>query len=202
MPAADGSYRDGRAHAEHTLPGNRSARRQAPAGRRTSSTMPHKINPIRFENSEANLELSVALLACLSDALTTSRLQRDLSDSSLQRNIGSALGYSLIGILGTRLGLGELGLDHAALARDLDGAWEVLGEAVQSVMRRHGVSRPYERLKELTQGTGLTRAGLRAFLEKQPLPEQAAQRLRDLTPAGYTGLANALVTFVAERRAP
>lgn len=170
--------------------------RQDPAGAVGSSTMPHKVNPIRFENSEANLEISESLLNCLQVALATSRLQRDLSDSSLQRNIGSALGYSLIGITSTRSGLAELALNTGALDADLEGAWEVLGEAVQSVMRRHGLSEPYERLKKLTQGTGTTRAGLHEFVRAQSLPAEAEARLLRLTPATYTGLADALVDHV------
>jgi adenylosuccinate lyase len=167
--------------------------RQDTAGAVGSSTMPHKINPIRFENSEANLELSNALLGCLSHSLITSRLQRDLSDSSLQRNIGSALGHALIGVVSTRTGLRELRLDTGALQGDLDAAWEVLGEAVQSVMRRAGVAEPYEKLKSLTQGARLTRDELHEFVRSQGLPEEMEARLLELTPATYTGLAGELV---------
>jgi adenylosuccinate lyase len=160
-----------------------------------SSTMPHKINPIRFENSEANLELSNALLHCLSEGLATSRMQRDLSDSSLQRNIGAALGHSLVGIANTRTGLRRLDVAPDVLERDLDSAWEVLGEAVQTVMRRTGYDRPYERLKDLTRGNAVSAEALRAFIRAQSLPPEDEQMLLKLEPRGYTGLAERLVSF-------
>ncbi|MBA3410625.1 MAG: adenylosuccinate lyase, partial [Geodermatophilaceae bacterium] len=167
-------------------------RQKATADAVGSSTMPHKINPIRFENSEANLEVSNSLLQCLQTALITSRLQRDLSDSSMQRNIGPALGYALIGIVNTRTGLRSVDVDAHALVAELDDAWEVLGEAVQSVMRRCGLEQPYERLKELTRGQRTTPEMLREFILAQSLPPEDEQRLLELTPAGYTGLASAL----------
>jgi len=161
-----------------------------------SSTMPHKINPIRFENSEANLEVSNSLLQVLQNSLITSRMQRDLSDSSMQRNIGPALGYALIGIMNTRAGLRSVDVDADVLAAQLDDAWEVLGEAVQSVMRRAGLDRPYERLKELTRGQRITQEGLREFVRGLGLPADDEKRLLELTPASYIGLASRLVDFI------
>ncbi len=161
-----------------------------------SSTMPHKINPIRFENSEANLEVSNSLLQVLQSSLITSRMQRDLSDSSMQRNIGPALGYALIGITNTRAGLRSIDVDSALLAAELDDAWEVLGEAVQSVMRRAGLDQPYERLKELTRGQQITQEGLREFVRGLGLPPDDEKRLLALTPATYIGLASRLVDFI------
>jgi len=161
-----------------------------------SSTMPHKINPIRFENSEANLEVSNSLLQVLQTSLITSRMQRDLSDSSMQRNIGPALGYALIGIMNTRAGLRSVDVDATVLAAELDYAWEVLGEAVQSVMRRAGLDRPYERLKELTRGQRITQEDLREFVRGLGLPAADEKRLLELTPASYTGLASRLVDLI------
>jgi adenylosuccinate lyase len=163
------------------------------AGTVGSSTMPHKVNPIRFENAEANLEVSCALFDVLGSTLVTSRLQRDLTDSSMQRNIGTAFGHSLVAIDNTRRGLAGLDADPAATARDLDATWEVLGEAVQSVMRVHGLEQPYERLKELTRGRRVDAAAIREFVGTLGLPADAQRRLLELTPAGYTGLASALV---------
>ncbi|MEJ7772563.1 MAG: adenylosuccinate lyase, partial [Geodermatophilaceae bacterium] len=161
-----------------------------------SSTMPHKINPIRFENSEANLEVSNSLLQCLQTALITSRMQRDLSDSSMQRNIGPALGYALIGIVNTRTGLRSIDVDVEALTAELDGAWEVLGEAVQSLMRLRGLDQPYERLKELTRGQQITRERLQDFIRELQLPAEDEKRLLELAPSSYTGLAGRLVDFI------
>jgi adenylosuccinate lyase len=158
-----------------------------------SSTMPHKVNPIRFENAEANLEVSCALLDVLAATLVTSRLQRDLSDSSMQRNVGTAFGHSLLALDNVRRGLAGLDADPRATARDLDATWEVLGEAVQSVMRVHGLDQPYERLKELTRGRAVDGPGLRDFVRGLGLPQDAERRLMALTPAGYTGLAATLV---------
>lgn len=170
--------------------------RQVAGGSVGSSTMPHKINPIRFENSEANVEVSNALLRALADNLITSRMQRDLSDSSLLRNLGAALGHSLVAIMSTASGLRGLELAPEALAQDLDDAWEVLGEACQSVMRRAGLSEPYERLKDLTRGTVVTRESLHAFISAQQLPEGDRVALLNLTPASYTGLAPKLVDYM------
>jgi adenylosuccinate lyase len=161
-----------------------------------SSTMPHKVNPIRFENAEANLEVSNALLDVLASTLVISRLQRDLTDSSMQRNIGTAFGHSLLAIDNVRRGLAGLDVDDAALARDLDATWEVLGEAVQSVMRVHGLPEPYERLKELTRGRRVDAAAMREFVLALGLPADTRDRLLSLTPGGYTGLACDLVGYL------
>jgi adenylosuccinate lyase len=158
-----------------------------------SSTMPHKVNPIRFENAEANLELSCAVLDALAATLVTSRLQRDLTDSSAQRNIGVGFGHSLLAVDNAGRGLAGLDVDPAAMARDLDANWEVLGEAVQSVMRVHGLEQPYERLKELTRGRRVDGAAMRAFVAGLGLPDDARDGLLALTPEGYTGLAEQLV---------
>ena len=167
-----------------------------------SSTMPHKVNPIRFENAEANLEISCALLDTLASTLVTSRLQRDLTDSTTQRNIGPAFGHSLLAIDNVRRGLRALSVDEAMLARELDGNWEVLGEAVQSAMRAAsvagvpGMDNPYERLKELTRGHRLTAQDMREFVDGLGLPADVTERLRNLSPASYTGLAASLVTHL------
>ena len=164
-----------------------------------SSTMPHKVNPIRFENAEANFEVSSALLDVLASTLVTSRMQRDLSDSSMQRNAGTAVGHSLLAIDNVRRGLAGLDVDAGALARDLDATWEVLGEAVQSVMRAAavagvpGMANPYERLKDLTRGRRVDAASMREFVLGLGLPPDAEERLLALTPATYTGLAAELV---------
>ncbi|MDH6137543.1 adenylosuccinate lyase [Kitasatospora sp. MAA4] len=171
-------------------------RQPVDAGSVGSSTMPHKVNPIRFENAEANTELSNALLRCLAENLTTSRMQRDLSDSSLLRNIGAALGHSLVAIVQSDIGLSGLALVPEALDRDLSEAWEVLGEACQSVMRRAGVSEPYERLKSLTRGAAITKRELHEFISALELPEQDKSLLMALRPADYVGLAARLVDVV------
>ncbi len=164
-----------------------------------SSTMPHKVNPIRFENAEANLEVSNALLDVLSATLVQSRLQRDLTDSSMQRNIGSALGHSILAIDNAQRGLAGLDAVPEAMAADLDANWEVLGEAVQSAMRAlaaqglPGMDEPYERLKELTRGRRIGRDDLVAFVRGLGLPPEVEQRLAALTPPGYVGLAAELV---------
>ena len=167
-----------------------------------SSTMPHKVNPIRFENAEANLEVSNALLDVLGSTLVTSRLQRDLTDSSMQRNIGSAFGHSLLAIDNAERGLAGLDAAPAAMAADLDGNWEVLGEAVQSAMRAlgaqgvAGMENPYERLKELTRGRRITGADLREFVAGLGLPDDVAARLSAMTPATYVGAAPELVDYL------
>ena len=163
-----------------------------------SSTMPHKVNPIRFENAEANLEVSSALFDVLAATLVTSRLQRDLSDSSMQRNIGTAFGHALLAIDNVRRGLEGLAPDAGALARDLDAEPEVLAEAVQSVMRVHGLERPYERLSELTRGGRVEAAAIREFVRGLDLPDEVRDRLAALTPAGYTGLAARLVDLLED----
>ncbi len=167
-----------------------------------SSTMPHKVNPIRFENAEANLEISSALLDTLAATLVTSRLQRDLTDSTTQRNIGVAFGHSLLAIDNVRRGLAGLDVDAEAMARDLDANWEVLGEAVQSAMRVAGIAGvqgmadPYERLKDLTRGRRVDGDAMRAFIRDLGLPSEVEDRLAALTPATYTGLAARLVAHL------
>jgi adenylosuccinate lyase len=159
------------------------------AGEVGSSTMPHKVNPIDFENSEGNAGVANALLRHLADKLPVSRWQRDLSDSTALRNAGAALGHTLLGYTACLRGLSKLEADGARLAADLEANWEVLGEAVQQVMRRHGVPEAYEKLKALTRGKRLGREELAAFVKTLPIPSDAKKRLLALTPAGYTGLA-------------
>jgi adenylosuccinate lyase len=161
--------------------------------------MPHKVNPIRFENAEANLEISSALLDTLASTLVTSRLQRDLTDSTTQRNIGTAFGHSLLAVDNVRRGLRALAVGDTALDADLDANWEVLGEPIQSAMRAAsvagvpGMDNPYERLKELTRGQRIDAAQLREFVAGLGLPDDVTARLSALTPATYTGLAEQLV---------
>jgi adenylosuccinate lyase len=167
-----------------------------------SSTMPHKVNPIRFENAEANLEVSSALLDSLAATLVTSRLQRDLTDSTTQRNVGVALGHSLLAIDNLRKGLAGLDVDVDALVRDLNTNWEVLAEPIQTAMRAAalagvpGMENPYDRLKELTRGRRVDAESLRAFIATLGLPADHAAALSALTPATYTGLAERLVSFL------
>ena len=169
------------------------------AGATGSSTMPHKINPIRFENAEANLEIAGALFASLSQTLVTSRLQRDLTDSSTQRNIGVAFGHSLLALDNLRRGLDEIALAQDLLSADLEANWEVLGEAIQTVVRaevvagRSTISDPYALLKELTRGRRVNAADLAEFIRGLDIGEEARARLLALTPATYTGLAMELV---------
>jgi adenylosuccinate lyase len=157
-----------------------------------SSTMPHKVNPIDFENSEGNLGLANATLRYMAEKLPISRWQRDLSDSTVLRNLGTAFGHCLLGYESCLRGLGRIEVDPQALAADLDASWEVLAEAVQTVMRRYGVEQPYERLKELTRGQAVTRETLHHFIRTLPIPEAARQELLALTPATYVGLAEEL----------
>lgn len=160
-----------------------------------SSTMPHKVNPIRFENAEANLELSCALLDSLGSTLVTSRLQRDLTDSTTQRNIGVAFGHSVLALNNLVKGLGRLAINTDALNADLDSNWEVLAEPIQSVMRAAylqgvpGMDNPYEKLKELTRGHRITPEQMRQFVTDLSLPEHLEEALVQLTPATYTGVA-------------
>jgi adenylosuccinate lyase len=169
------------------------------AGATGSSTMPHKINPIRFENAEANFELSSALFDALAATLVTSRLQRDLTDSTTQRNIGVAFGHSLLALDNLAKGLGEIGIAREVLAADLDANWEVLAEAIQTVVRaevtagRSSIADPYALLKELTRGKRVGREELRAFIEGLDIGDAAKKRLLALTPATYVGIADALV---------
>ncbi|MBK9623818.1 MAG: adenylosuccinate lyase [Rhodocyclaceae bacterium] len=161
-----------------------------------SSTMPHKVNPIDFENSEGNLGLANALLRHLAEKLPVSRLQRDLSDSTVLRNLGVAFGYTLLALDSSMRGLNKLEANPQRLSEDLDQAWEVLAEPVQTVMRRYGVENPYEQLKELTRGKGITPAALREFIGGLAIPEEAKQRLLAMTPASYIGRAAELARSV------
>ena len=176
----------------------------AAQGSTGSSTMPHKINPIRFENAEANLEISCALLGVLAETLVTTRMQRDLTDSTTQRNIGTAFGHSLLAIDNLRRGLAGLKVDADVMARELDENWEVLGEAVQQCMRVAGIAgvpgmeNPYERLKELTRGRRVDGVGLRDFVAGLGLPADVTARLQALTPATYTGLAAQLLRYLED----
>jgi adenylosuccinate lyase len=165
-------------------------RQRVKAGEVGSSTMPHKVNPIDFENSEGNLGLANALLRHMSEKLPVSRWQRDLTDSTVLRNVGVAFGYALLGYDACVRGLDKLEANRARMAADLDPAWDVLAEAVQTVMRAHRIPDSYEKLKDLTRGKGgITREDLQAFVRSLPLPEDAKSRLLALTPAGYVGLA-------------
>jgi adenylosuccinate lyase len=157
-----------------------------------SSTMPHKVNPIDFENAEGNFGLANALLGHMSQKLPISRWQRDLTDSTVLRNMGVALGHTLLGYDSLARGLDKLEVNHEALRADLDAAWEVLAEPIQTVMRRYQVPQAYERLKELTRGRGITREVLHAFIATLEIPAAERERLLALTPASYTGLAAAL----------
>ena len=158
-----------------------------------SSTMPHKVNPINFENSEANVGISSALLEHLATKLPVSRLQRDLTDSSALRNLGPAIGHSLVGLKAAMRGLRQVAVDEDLLAAELDDAWEVLAEAVQTVMRKQGAGDAYEMLKGFTRGRSVTGDDMRAFVGGLELPPDDKKRLMALTPAGYTGIAGELV---------
>ena len=162
------------------------------AGEVGSSTMPHKVNPIDFENAEGNFGLANALLGHFAEKLPISRWQRDLTDSTVLRALGTAFGHTMIALESLLRGIGKLNVDPARLAADLDASWEVLAEAVQTVMRRYGLPEPYEQLKTLTRGQGITRESLRAFVEALAVPDDARQALLALTPATYTGLASEL----------
>jgi adenylosuccinate lyase len=157
------------------------------AGEVGSSTMPHKVNPIDFENSEGNLGLANAVLGHLAAKLPVSRWQRDLTDSTVLRNMGVGVGYSLIAYQASLKGIGKLELNEARLAEDLDASWEVLAEPIQTVMRRYGIEKPYEKLKELTRGQDMSREVIQAFVEGLDIPEHARRELLALTPAAYTG---------------
>ncbi|MEW6293479.1 MAG: adenylosuccinate lyase [Pseudomonadota bacterium] len=162
------------------------------AGEIGSSTMPHKVNPIDFENSEGNLGIANAILRHLSEKLPISRLQRDLTDSTVLRNMGVAFGYVVLAHDSTMRGLNKLEANPARLAEDLDACWEVLAEPVQTVMRRYGVPNPYEQLKELTRGKGIEPDALRAFIDGLAIPAEEKARLREMTPGNYIGKAVAL----------
>ena len=154
-----------------------------------SSTMPHKVNPIDFENAEGNLGVANALLGHFAEKLPISRWQRDLTDSTVQRNLGLALGYIVIALQSLAKGVGKLEINEAAIRADVAGAWEVLAEAVQSVMRRYGIPEPYEKLKALTRGQAVTRELLAEFIATLDIPEEERRRLGELTPEAYIGLA-------------
>jgi adenylosuccinate lyase len=162
------------------------------AGEVGSSTMPHKVNPIDFENAEGNFGLANALLGHFAEKLPISRWQRDLTDSTVLRALGTAFGHTLVALESLKKGLGKLNVNAERIAADLDASWEVLAEAVQTVMRRYGLPQPYEQLKALTRGHGITRESMREFISGLDLPTDAKQRLLDLTPGSYAGLAEAL----------
>jgi adenylosuccinate lyase len=163
-----------------------------------SSTMPHKVNPIDFENAEGNFGLANAVLTHLSQKLPISRWQRDLTDSTVLRNMGVALGYALLGYDSLARGLGKLEVNPEALAQDLDSSWEVLAEPIQTVMRRYALPNPYERLKELTRGKAITKESIQAFIETLELPEAEKARLRTMTPGNYIGKAVELAQRVGK----
>ena len=163
------------------------------AGEVGSSTMPHKVNPIDFENSEGNLGMANAVLAFLSEKLPVSRWQRDLTDSTVLRNMGVGIGYAVLGLAAHLRGLNKLEANPAALAADLDATWELLAEPIQTMMRRYGVANPYEKLKDLTRGKGgITPEVLASFIRDLDIPDGAKQQLLDLTPASYVGKAENL----------
>jgi adenylosuccinate lyase len=164
-------------------------RQSTKAGEIGSSTMPHKVNPIDFENSEGNLGLANALLKHMAEKLPVSRMQRDLTDSTVLRNIGVAFGYTLLAYDSCLRGLNKLEVNPVRLAQDLDATWEVLAEPVQTVMRRYGIENPYEQLKELTRGKGISREALREFVLTLAIPQEAKDRLLAMTPANYIGAA-------------
>ncbi|EKN4687093.1 adenylosuccinate lyase [Yersinia ruckeri] len=163
------------------------------AGEIGSSTMPHKVNPIDFENSEGNLGLSNAVLGHLAAKLPVSRWQRDLTDSTVLRNLGVGLGYALIAYQSTMKGISKLEVNEVHLRDELDHNWEVLAEPIQTVMRRYGIEKPYEKLKELTRGKRVDAAGMQAFIDGLALPEQEKVRLKAMTPANYIGRAITMV---------
>lgn len=166
------------------------------AGEIGSSTMPHKVNPIDFENSEGNLGLANSVLRHMADKLPVSRMQRDLTDSTVLRNIGVGFGYALLAYDSCLRGLNKLEVNAARLEQDLDANWEVLAEPVQTVMRRYGIANPYEQLKELTRGKGITRDALREFIETLAVPQEAKDLMLAMTPANYTGLAAKLAADI------
>jgi len=167
------------------------------AGEIGSSTMPHKVNPIDFENSEGNLGLANAVLRHMAEKLPISRWQRDLTDSTVLRNMGVAFGYTLLGYDSCLRGLNKLEVNPARLDEDLNNSWEVLAEPIQTVMRRYGIENPYEQLKELTRGKGgINQTSLHAFISDLAIPAEAKQALLAMTPASYTGKAAELVKTI------
>jgi adenylosuccinate lyase len=157
------------------------------AGEVGSSTMPHKVNPIDFENSEGNLGLANAIFGHLASKLPVSRWQRDLTDSTVLRNMGVGMGYSLIAYQSSLKGIGKLEINEQRMAQDLDNSWEVLAEPIQTVMRRYGIEQPYEKLKELTRGQDMSQQTIQAFVEKLDMPPEAIAELMQLTPGSYIG---------------
>jgi adenylosuccinate lyase len=166
------------------------------AGEIGSSTMPHKVNPIDFENSEGNLGMANAVLKHMAEKLPVSRWQRDLTDSTVLRNIGVGFGYTLLAYDSCLRGLNKLEVNPARMAEDLDNSWEVLAEPVQTVMRRFGIENPYEQLKELTRGKGISKEALRDFINGLAIPQDAKDRLLAMTPASYVGLAEQLANDI------
>jgi adenylosuccinate lyase len=164
-----------------------------------SSTMPHKINPIHFENAEGNLGLANALLAHLAEKLPISRMQRDLTDSTVLRNIGVPLGHSLLACKSIMIGLSRLIINKQKLNEELDNHWEVLAEPIQTVLRKVGHEKPYEKLKELTRGEKITQMQIRSFIQKLDIPKEEKQKLLKLTPYNYIGLASTLTDLNAKR---
>jgi adenylosuccinate lyase len=171
-------------------------RQKIVAGEVGSSTMPHKVNPIDFENAEGNIGVANALLRFMSEKLPVSRWQRDLTDSTVQRNIGVALAHSDLAVQSVSRGLARLEVDRGRLLADLDANWELLAEPIQTVMRRYGVPEPYEQLKSLTRGHAVDAAALAQFVERLPIPDAEKRRLRELTPARYAGVAAKLARNV------
>lgn len=157
------------------------------AGEIGSSTMPHKVNPIDFENAEGNLGIANAIFGHLAAKLPISRWQRDLTDSTVLRNMGVGLGYSVIAFSSLEKGMGKLELNELRLSEDLDGSWEVLAEPIQTVMRRYGIEEPYEKLKSLTRGNAIDQVTIQAFIETLEIPEDAKSELKKLTPNTYIG---------------
>ncbi|RLU01911.1 MAG: adenylosuccinate lyase, partial [Ketobacter sp.] len=157
------------------------------AGEIGSSTMPHKVNPIDFENSEGNLGIANAIMAHLAQKLPISRWQRDLTDSTVLRNLGVGLAHALIAYEASLKGISKLEINEQRLAEDLNNAWEVLAEPIQTVMRRYGIEKPYEKLKELTRGKAITQEAMSTFIDTLEIPEQEKVRLKALSPAGYIG---------------
>ncbi|XKM12471.1 adenylosuccinate lyase [Orbaceae bacterium ac157xtp] len=166
------------------------------AGEIGSSTMPHKVNPIDFENSEGNLGLANAIMQHLSSKLPVSRWQRDLTDSTVLRNLGVGISYAIIAYQSTLKGLNKLEVNEPNLLNELDNNWEVLAEPIQTVMRRYGIEKPYEKLKELTRGKRVNAEAMQAFIDSLELPENEKERLKKLTPANYIGLATQFVDII------
>ena len=158
-----------------------------------SSTMPHKINPIDFENAEGNLGIANALLAHFAEKLPISRFQRDLTDSTVQRNLGVAIGHGIIAIKSILKGISKLEIDELVISEDIENRWEVLAEAIQTVMRRYGIPKPYEKLKTLTRGNNINKSILVDFIQSLDIPQEVKRELLELSPSKYTGLASKLI---------